>query len=57
MLYNNLTQNVQVTAGSNVLYDLQSFDQMLDTQYLQIVQALTTVYYRSYAYIFYVNLQ
>lgn len=56
--YNNLTQNVQVTAGSNVLYDLQSFDQMLDTQYLQIVQALTTAYYLDQLRLYlYVNLQ
>lgn len=56
--YNNLTQNVQVATGSNVLYDLQSFDQMLDTQYLQIVQALTAAYYLDQLRLYlYVNLQ
>ncbi len=56
--YNNLTQNVQVTTGSNVLYDLQSFDQMLDTQYLQIVQALTAAYYLDQLRLYlYANLQ
>lgn len=56
--YNNLTQNVQLTTGSNVLYDLQSFDQMLDTQYLQIVQALTAAYYLDQLRLYlYVNLQ
>lgn len=56
--YTDLTQNVQLTAGSNIFYNLQSFDQMLDTQYLQIVQALTTAYYLDQLRLYlYVNLQ
>ncbi len=56
--YNDLTQNVQLSGGTNIFYNLQSFDQMLDTQYLQIVQALTTAYYLDQLRLYlYVNLQ
>ena len=56
--YTDLTQNVQLSAGSNIFYSLQGFDQMLDTQYLQIVQLLTTAYYLDQLRLYlYVNLQ
>lgn len=56
--YTNLTQNVQLSSGSNIFYDLQGYDQMLDTQYLSIVQALTSAYYLDQLRLYlYVNLQ
>ncbi len=56
--YNDLTQNIQLTKGSNIFYNLQSFNQMLDSQYLQIIQALTSAYYLDQLRLYlYVNLQ
>ncbi len=56
--YTNLTQNIQLTTGSNIFYNLQVFYQMLDIEYLQIIQALTTAYYLDQLRLYlYVNLQ